>query len=263
MFSIIIPTLNAAPALDDLLLQIDKGAASIPIDEIIISDGGSTDDCMAVALKHGARLALGSAGRGSQLARGMDLACQTRPRSQIHTPLQSNTPLLSNTPLRADPHWFLILHADSQLPADWGVAVQRHMNDHANKAGYFNFGVSDQGWRPRLMERVVALRCGIWKLPYGDQGLLIERQHYEQSGGYPHWPLFEDVKLIEGLAGRICSLGVTLYTSDEKYKKHGYGRRAWANFKLYCRYRQGGKRGEQKSEKIDDLARIYNGVGSK
>lgn len=212
MLTVVIPTLNAAKVLPTLLSQIRAHA-----DDVIISDGGSTDGTLAVALGAGARLAIGNKGRGWQLARGAKWA-------------RRNT---------AEQDWLLFLHADARLDDNWFAAVQDHIKNQSGMAGYFRFKLDDKGWRPRLMEYIVGLRCRFWHLPYGDQGLLISRALYENIGGYPDWELFEDVKIIEALRGKLRLLDADIYTQAQKYKEQGYWTRARANYRLYRRYKKG------------------------
>ena len=52
------------------------------------------------------------------------------------------------------------------------------------------------------LERLVAWRCRVLALPYGDQGLLIARALYDAVGGYRPLPLMEDVDLVRRLGRR-------------------------------------------------------------
>ena len=212
MLSIVIPTINAQNTLPHLLAQI-----SGKIDDIVISDGGSNDKTLSIAIKSGARLAMGCKGRGWQLARGAKWA-------------SLNTD---------DEHWFLFLHADCVLAENWLKAVDIHMKSHPERAGYFKFKLNDTGWRPRFMEFIVALRCRFWQLPYGDQGLLISSSLYQDIGGFPNWDLFEDVKIIEALRGRLRPLKAEIFTDAAKYQQDGYWKRSVKNFKLYRAYKNG------------------------
>ena len=54
----------------------------------------------------------------------------------------------------------------------------------ATRAGYFRFALDSDDPRARRLERLVAWRCRVLALPYGDQGLLIHRDLL--SGGRRH-----------------------------------------------------------------------------
>jgi hypothetical protein len=59
--------------------------------------------------------------------------------------------------------------------------------------------------RARVVEKVVALRCLVAVLPYGDQGLLISRRLYDELGGYGGQVLMEDVDLVRRIGRRRLS----------------------------------------------------------
>ena len=213
MLSIVIPTLNAQNHLPALLAQVDGFA-----DEVVVSDGGSRDETLYTALDAGARIAVGCKGRGWQLARGARWASLDK----------------------VDNDWLLFLHADAKMGEGWQKAVRAHMDVQPSKAGYFKFSVDDKGFRPRLMEFLVGLRCSFLRLPYGDQGLLISRALYEEVGGFPIWELFEDVAIVRALKRRrLRPLNAAILTNPERYKKDGYLRRSVKNLSLLLRFFMG------------------------
>ena len=85
--------------------------------------------------------------------------------------------------------WLLFLHADTVLAPGWEREASLFMErvDSGARpvaAAAFRFALDDVGARPRLLERLVALRCAALRLPYGDQGLLIPKRLYDEIGGY-------------------------------------------------------------------------------
>jgi hypothetical protein len=77
-------------------------------------------------------------------------------------------------------------------------------------------------------------------LPYGDQGLLVSKALYSEIGGYPDWPLFEDVEIVARLGRRrLRRLEARAATSSEKYQRDGWVKRSIANAILYGRWRLG------------------------
>lgn len=125
--------------------------------------------------------------------------------------------------------FLLLLHADTCLSPNWPEAVAAANPDIA---GYFHFRLDSPLWLARMIERIVALRCRILSLPYGDQGLLISRTLLMQIGGMPDLPLMEDVALAHRLKGRLRSLPATATTSAAKYERDGWLRRPFRN--LLC-----------------------------
>lgn len=216
MFSVIIPTRHNVSAFSRLLDSIAAQSA-----QIIISDSGFDIGLLGAGLSVGGNLALGREGRGWQLARGAEMANM----------------LAQSKMCGGQDHWMLFLHADSHLVDGWKEVISAHINDHPEKAAYFRFRLDDGGLWPRFIECGVALRCAIFGLPYGDQGLLIRQDMYERLGGYPDWVLFEDVALIRALGRKnLRALPCPLVTDASKYKNEGYMRRSLRNIVLLLKF---------------------------
>ena len=101
------------------------------------------------------------------------------------------------------------------------------------KAAYFRFALDSDDPRARRLERLVAWRCRVLALPYGDQGLLIHRDLLAQTGGMRPLPLMEDVDLIRRLGRRrLASLAADALTSADKWRRDGWNIRSVRN--LFC-----------------------------
>lgn len=207
--SIVIPTLNAAPELAGTLPCLIEGLERGVIRELIISDGGSTDETRSLADSAGAEWVTGAAGRGGQLARGAEVA-------------------------KGD--WLLFLHADTQLEAGWADAVLTHIG--TSKAGYFKLAFRADGVWPSVVARLANIRSRMG-LPYGDQGLLISSDLYHQIGGYRDIPLMEDVDIIRRLSAQIAPIPIIARTSAARYQKNGWLRTSLGNLWTLARYFSG------------------------
>ncbi len=211
MISVIIPTLNAEKYLAATLAALVPAAVDGLIREAIVVDGGSGDRTPAIVDSAGAELVRADGGRGSQLAAGA---------------------------AKARFPWLLFLHADTVLAPGWEREVSQFMErvDSGARpvaAGAFRFALDDMGARPRVLERLVALRCSMLRLPYGDQGLLIPKRLYDEIGGFRPLPLMEDVDLVRRLGRRrVVMLGSRAVTSAERFRREGYVRRSARN--LIC-----------------------------
>lgn len=200
-----IPTLNAAAELPRTLAAL---AGVALIGEVIVVDGGSRDASLRIARRARARAIEAPRGRGTQLAAGAKAA-------------------------RCD--WLLFLHADSRPQPGWDAAVRAFIAAPGaeERAGYFTLALDDPAPPARRVERLAAWRCHALALPYGDQGLLIHRSLYAAAGGYPAFPLMEDVALARRLGrARLKPLGATIVTSANRYRRDGYWHRPLRN--LLC-----------------------------
>ena len=208
MLSIVVPTLDAGRSLVACL------AAILPADELIVVDGGSGDDSVAIAHAAGARVVEAAAGRGAQLGAGA---------------------------AAASGEWLLFVHADTILAAGWREAVALHVTRYPQAAGYFAFGLDDRAWQARLIEQAVAVRGAALRLPYGDQGLLISRAHYDAVGGFRPMPLMEDVDLVRRIGRRrLRPLPATALTSADRWRRDGWCRRSLTNLACIGLYLLGG-----------------------
>lgn len=171
--------------------------------QIVVSDGGSTDGTQALARARGAVLVEGPAGRGGQLRRGAEAA-------------------------NAD--WLMFLHADTCLEQGWRAKAEAVLGGGPERAGYFEFALDDSAPQAKRLERLVRWRARTLGLPYGDQGLLIARTHYERLGGYRDMPLMEDVDFVRriGRAGLIA-IDARARTSAAKFRRDGYTWRSTKN----------------------------------
>ena len=133
--------------------------------------------------------------------------------------------------------WLLFLHADSELPADWLDAFEATAIA-GTVGGWFQFALDDSAWQARLIERGVALRVHLLRLPYGDQGIFVRRRTFAAMGGYRDIPLMEDVDFVRRLAraGKVVQVPRALVTSARRFTHDGWFRRSAQNLALLSLY---------------------------
>ncbi len=207
---VVIPALNAARSLARALESLTSGHALRLA--ITVCDGGSRDGTATLAREAGAAVLTAEPGRGRQLAAGA---------------------MAGSAP------WLLFLHADTTLSAGWATAARHLMAEppSAPKAGYFQLRFDSADPRARRIERLVAWRCRTFGLPYGDQGLLIERAFYAQVGGFRALPLMEDVDLARRIGRqRLVMLDAEAVTSAERYERDGWLARPMRNLGCLALY---------------------------
>jgi rSAM/selenodomain-associated transferase 2 len=190
--SIIIPVLNEAQHIREtlrLLQPLRKRGH-----EVIMVDGGSSDDTVELATSLADVVLNASPGRAGQMAAGVDA---------------SHHPII----------WFL--HADTQIPAD----ADREIIHALQSSGWGRFNVTLSGPHPlfRIIETMINLRSCLSGIATGDQGIFVSRELYEIIGGMPHQPLMEDVELSRLLKchGRPACIKLPVQTSSRRWEKNG------------------------------------------
>lgn len=193
--SVIIPTLNDAQALHALLPQV----ISAKPHEIIVADGGSTDAINEVVSRYAVRLIASPRGRAMQMNHGA---------------------------ANASGEFLLFLHADTSPPDGFTSIITRTLTQIGVAAGAFRFRLHEPIAGRRLIETLTQLRCNVLQNPYGDQGLYVRRSLFQSVGGFPEWPLLEDVEIVHRLRrlGRISISSEVATTSARRWITAGIAR---------------------------------------
>ena len=211
---VVIPTLNAGSRLARTIDALKDGDPGLRL-AITVCDGGSRDDTATIAHRAGATVVMAEPGRGGQLAAGA--AAGRAP-------------------------WLLFLHADTRLGPGWAEAARHFSTSAANaeRAGYFRLRFDSTDRRARRIERLVAWRCRMVGLPYGDQGLLMARAFYRRLGGFRALPLMEDVEFVRRIGRRnLVALDADAVTSAERYERDGWLARPLRNLSCLALFMAG------------------------
>lgn len=196
MISIIIPVLNEAKTIKDLLFHLIDNAALSNISEIIVVDGGSSDDTKNIitSLNLGIEVLNSEKGRAKQMNKGAKHA-------------------------KGDILYFL--HADSFPPNRYDRYIIDEVKN-GNNAGCFRLQFDSDHWWLRLASWLTQFN---WRACRGgDQSQFIIRGLFEEIGGYDeNYVIYEDNILINELFARkqFVVINKKLRTSARMYRKHG------------------------------------------
>lgn len=193
--SVIIPALNEEQAIGGTIQNLEGS----DIDELIVVDGGSSDRTTEIAEALGAQVVHGPANRGCQ----QNLGAQ-----------------------RAKGSALLFLHADTVLSTGFADQVRTVLAKPGTSAGAFRFRLDAPGWKMRLIEKVVAMRCRAFGMPYGDQAIFMSRAAFDQAGQFAELPVMEDFDLVRRLRrlGTISLADGTATTSARRWRREGVWR---------------------------------------
>ena len=193
MISIIVPALNEALQIGQTLTALEALEGE---KEILVVDGGSTDETVALAREHGATVLIAPRGRGHQLHAGA---------------------------VRASGDVFWFVHADTLPPLHSIPQIYGALQDLSVVGG--NFGLTFDG-PSRAARRLTSIYPWLRSLNlcYGDSGIFIRRATYERIGGFRQYPLFEDLDLLKRLrrAGRFVHLECRIVTSSRRFENKNF-----------------------------------------
>ncbi|WP_066378527.1 TIGR04283 family arsenosugar biosynthesis glycosyltransferase [Anabaena sp. CA = ATCC 33047] len=190
--SVIIPTLNEAANITAVINTINPRINT----EIIVVDGGSQDETVALAQSLGVKVISSSPGRAVQMNAGATVA---------------NGEIL------------LFLHADTRLPMGFDEMIASALQQPQVVAGAFELRIDAALGGLRWVEKGVNWRSRLLQMPYGDQAIFITKSIFEKIGGFPELPIMEDFELIRRLQriGKITIIPVPVVTSARRWIKKG------------------------------------------
>jgi rSAM/selenodomain-associated transferase 2/rSAM/selenodomain-associated transferase 1 len=189
--SVIIPALNEACRIEAAIGGLQNEEV-----EVIVVDGGSTDDTVPLAERAGARVERSPCGRAVQQNRGAGVA-----RGKV----------------------LLFLHADTLLPTGYVDHVFETLMDFRSTLGAFRFKTDMDRPLMKVIEFVTHLRSQYLKRPYGDQALFIRKSVFHSIGGFPEVPIAEDLLFVRKFSkqGRILIAPAEAVTSARRWQTLG------------------------------------------
>ena len=202
------PVLNEAQGvvavLQALAPQRTRGA------ELIVVDGGSTDNTVALARPLADAVITAPRGRARQMRAGA---------------------------AQAQGEWLLFLHADTHFPNDADAALALTLESVSAAQAWGRFDVRIAGRSPWLLviAALMNLRSRFTGIATGDQAMFMTRAAYDAVGGFADQPLMEDIEISKRLRrlSRPLCLRERVTTSGRRWEQHG----VWRTILLMWRLR--------------------------
>ncbi len=205
-YSVIIPVLNADKFIDDCINTL---RLFNPDCEIIVSDGGSTDQTLKLLEGKDVIVVSSPKGRGIQLNEGAK---------------------------RAKGEILFFVHADTLITNEFFPIVEKYFQDERRKLAKCSLMFNQQNWLLRCYAYLARIDS-LWT-SFGDQGIVVRKKFFEELGGFPDWPLLEDVAFFQKARKltKIYTLSAQVITSAERFVRNGIIRQQLFNAKIILKY---------------------------
>jgi rSAM/selenodomain-associated transferase 2 len=189
-FSVIIPTYNEENNIHNQIQEI-RGVLDA---EIIVVDGGSTDRTREITKNEDVILISSRKGRGTQIIEGVKNSTND---------------------------FLIFLHADTRLPLEVSTMLTEFFLDQNKKIGAFTIKFEPSILILDLIS--IASRLDSILTSYGDQCIFTRKDFYEEIGGFPDWPLFEDIYFLQKARRltKVYKLRGPVVSSSRRFQKNG------------------------------------------
>jgi rSAM/selenodomain-associated transferase 2 len=193
--------------------------------EVVVADGGSADDTVALATPLADLVISSARGRAAQMNAGASIA-----RGDV----------------------LLFLHADTQLPPNADRLVIEGLTKSGHAWGRFDVTIDGSHLLLPVVATFMNARSRLTGIATGDQAMFITRSAFDAAGGFPDIALMEDIELsrrIKRITSPLC-LRARATTSGRRWEARGVLRTILLMWRLRLAYFFGAK--------PDDLAPRYD-----
>lgn len=226
IISIIVPVYNESKGIN-LFIEKLNAVLSDSIDtEIIFVDGGSNDDTVDILVQMGYNVQKSDRGRGNQIRQGIAAS-----QGEI----------------------ILILHADTFFTQSPFEEIQQACQNF--KMGAFHIHFDDTTFMMKAVAFSSHMRLLFRRIAFGDQGMFMTREFYNQLGGFEPIALMEDYDFSLRAKQALDAIYVSetpIYSSARRFKKHGIWKMIFIMQKCQHLYRRG--------VSVEEIGKIYSGI---
>jgi len=208
--SIIIPCLNEASHIVSTLKKLQKIRQQGH--EIILCDGGSTDNTCKLAENLSDHILSTPPGRAIQMNTGAKKA-------------------------RGDVLCFL--HADTLISANFESIITHELKQTDRIWGRFNIKLSNTSVPYKIIAWFMNIRSCMSGIATGDQGIFVYKETFLKLNGFANIPLMEDIEISKRLrktSRPICINKSTLTTSSRRWEQFGIFKTVTLMWQLRLRY---------------------------
>lgn len=194
--SVIVPMLNEVDAIANTLHAIRR---STPDAEIVVVDGGSVDESVAIAKPLCDYVFVSRRGRAVQMNAGGRA---------------SHGDVLA------------FVHADTLVPPTFAADIASALADAAVVGGRFDVQLDLSALPYRVIGATISLRSRISRTATGDQAIFVRRDVFDRLGGFPALELCEDLDFSRRMkrVGRVACLRSCVTTSARRWNRDGVAR---------------------------------------
>lgn len=210
MISVIIPTYNEAEHIKATIQRLWEYDHANWIKEVIIADGGSIDNTVAIAKTEGVKVVVSPIkGRAAQMNAGAAIAKE---------------------------NILYFLHADTIPPKGFTTYIFEACQKGAG-SGCFRLSFDDSHWF--LKANCWFTRFDVNAVRFGDQSLFVTKDVFQKSGGFREDLLMmEDQEVIHRIKkyGKFKVMNEAVITSARKYLDNGVYRMQFIFFCIWFLY---------------------------